>query len=360
MKWSKAVVSLMPLLVGSCTSIEVKKLTPENANAPGIRYSLPKPFIQVTPAADGSVSVEVIYLPDTANTYAIDAAAYASSLTVDIELDKGLLKKLEMKSDATGVTEQAIKTAGEVGSKVAEVEKANRDARRAKSEAADERVKTAEQAVADAKLDVELAQIDKASADRGKDEAAKESAQVGLEKAQARLRAAERALEALKAARGALASARAEGETAAIPESFAVRGPVVYAVVERIENGKPVVTLQAVKIEGDPQKKFPTVIMGSGTPPGTTIKIARIAKQNQQFYQIEHSTRKFRSEDINDLQFFLDKKKEKPLPSDVANKIRKVAVVENDVIWIPSELLDAEKVVVIEVNNASGAIPKSS
>jgi hypothetical protein len=355
-------VALVPLLAGSCTSIEVKKLTDDSANVPGIRYSLPKPFIQVTPNADGSVAVEVVYLPDADNTYAIDAAAYASSLTLDIQLEKGFLKKVEMKPDATTVTEQAIKTAGEVGSKVLDAEKASQEAQRKKIEAADAKVKAAEEAVVKAKLEVELAQIDKASADRGKDETAKEKARVELEKAQARLRVAERALDELKASRGALAAARADGETTAKPttKGFEIRGPVLYAVQERIAEGKPVVTLQAVKINGDPQKKYRTVITAGSTARGATLKIAPIAKQSKQFYQIEHSRLKLRPEDIKELKFFLDEKKEKPLPPDAADKIRKAAVVENDVIWIPSDDVDKAKIVVIEVNSASGLIPKRS
>jgi len=356
----KILMVLMPLMLGACTNINVKKATSDTV--PGIRYALPKPFIQVTPSADGSLTVEQVYLPDMANTYAIDATAYASSLTLEISIENGLLTKIEMKPDSAAVAEQAIKTAGEVGSKVLESERTRQVAQQTKIDAANAKVKEAEEAVGRAQLDVELAKIDKDFADRGKDEAAKEKARVDLEKALAKLKAAEQKLNGLRSARGALSTALAEEgpPSRSARKHFEVRGPVLYAIEERVVDGRPIVSLKAVKIKGDSQKSYKTATPGGSTVREAHLNIVETPKQGKKFYQLEHSSRKLTSNDIKDLKFFLDPKKEKPLSADAAEKIRKAARVENDVIWIPTEELDSVKVTVVEVSGVSGSIPKGS
>ena len=65
-----------------CASIKVTKITPGNdATIQGIRYYLPKPFIQVTPQADGTMAVDVIYLPDKDHKYAINTSSHLSAFT---------------------------------------------------------------------------------------------------------------------------------------------------------------------------------------------------------------------------------------------------------------------------------------
>ena len=353
----KIFMPLMPLIMVACTNINVKKATSDTVA--GIRYALPRPFIQVTPEADGSVTVKQVYLPDMANTYAIDAAAYASSLTLDISIVNGLLTKVEMKRDSAAVAEQAVKTAGEVGSKVLESESKRQAAQQTKIEAANTQVKLQEEAVATAKLDVELAQIDKDSADGGKDEAAKEKTRVALEKAKAKLKAAEEKLNRLRSARGALSSALAgEGPPSqSASKHFKVRGPVLYAVEERVEDGTPIVSLMAVKIDGASQKSYGTVTTGGSTRPEARLRIAKTTKQRKEVYLIEHSSQDLTLDDIKELKFFRDSKKERPLSDDAAEKIRKAASVKNEVIEIPVEEIDGAKVSVIEVGGASGLIP---
>src|SRR5262245_5050957 len=185
--WAPARSWLMLLgcLTIGCTHIEVKKVTEPDVK--GIRYALPKPFIQVTPNADGSVTVETVYLPDSENVYAISGAAYLAALTLDVTVAQGLLTKVQVNPDTSGVAEQVAKSAGEAGSKVLEAQaaktKAAADALESKRQAADNKLVTAESAVADAELNLRLAVIDKKAADRGTDEDAKLKAQVEVDKA---------------------------------------------------------------------------------------------------------------------------------------------------------------------------------
>jgi hypothetical protein len=89
----------LALLAGGCAEIKVTRVTIENdANAEGIRYALPKPFLQVSPRPDGTAAVDVIYLPDSSNVYAVDTWGWLSSSTFQVALDSGgLLSAMEFK-----------------------------------------------------------------------------------------------------------------------------------------------------------------------------------------------------------------------------------------------------------------------
>ncbi|MDB6027448.1 MAG: hypothetical protein JWM68_3671 [Verrucomicrobiales bacterium] len=102
------------LFIVGCANITVTKVTPKNqAKVTGIRYSLPKPFIQVTPQADGSASVDVVYLPDSDETYAIDTSGWLSSSTFQVALDSGgLLSAVEFKQNTSAVGQQLALSSG--------------------------------------------------------------------------------------------------------------------------------------------------------------------------------------------------------------------------------------------------------
>jgi hypothetical protein len=108
----------LSLLVAGCASITAQKVTANNS-PPGVRYSLPLPVIQVAPQANGTTALDVLYLPDSKNTYAVDTscfmAAYAFDLTVD---QNGLLNKVEFKDSTTGVPQQLAATGGAVAASV--------------------------------------------------------------------------------------------------------------------------------------------------------------------------------------------------------------------------------------------------
>lgn len=111
------VLSLMAALaLTGCASFKVTQVTDLNAGTvKGQRYYLPKPVLQVTPNADGTISVNVIYLPDTKHEYAIAASSTMSAYTVQILPDQaGLLATVEYKRDATGVAQQLASSVGQL------------------------------------------------------------------------------------------------------------------------------------------------------------------------------------------------------------------------------------------------------
>jgi hypothetical protein len=101
------------LLLAGCANLTVTHVTPGNqATVQGVRYYLPKPFLQVVPKADGTVSVTVIYLPNTSREYAVDTTSLASSYTFQIARDPlGLLSGVEYKADTTAVGQQLAASA---------------------------------------------------------------------------------------------------------------------------------------------------------------------------------------------------------------------------------------------------------
>src|SRR3712207_4772348 len=62
--------------VTGCTDISVSRVDPAKPwETPGMRYALPKPFIQVTSQIEGPPKVEVVYLPDEDATYGIEVSS---------------------------------------------------------------------------------------------------------------------------------------------------------------------------------------------------------------------------------------------------------------------------------------------
>jgi hypothetical protein len=101
------------LLAAGCANVTVTKLDDKNKAAKGLRYYLPKPYLQAVPQADGTVSVEVIFLPDKSRSYAIDTTSYMSSYTFQASRDeKGLLTALEFKASTAAVGQQLASSLG--------------------------------------------------------------------------------------------------------------------------------------------------------------------------------------------------------------------------------------------------------
>jgi hypothetical protein len=147
-------------LAGCISSITVTKATPET---PGIHYCLPQPFVQVTPNKDGTVVVEVIYLPDPDNEYAVQASSVLGSYTIDFNRnEKGFLETVSFNADTTGIAKQLIQSGAAVRS--AEIDA---KAAKAKDDAADAKdardkvtaaVAAADKAQKDAQTAVDIAQ----------------------------------------------------------------------------------------------------------------------------------------------------------------------------------------------------------
>lgn len=116
---TKMLCFAVAIFLASCTQVTVKRIDPSGEGSKeGIRYSLPKPFILVTPSHDGSVAVEVMMMPDPDNTYAIASHSFLSTYALDIGVQKGMLKRVGSKIDSTQVASDAIKASGAVTSEI--------------------------------------------------------------------------------------------------------------------------------------------------------------------------------------------------------------------------------------------------
>lgn len=94
------------LLVAGCANLNVSQVKEGDATK-GLRYYLPKPYLQVVPQADGTINVEVIFLPDRSRSYAIDTSSYLSSYSFQASRDeKGLLTAVEFKASTAAVGQQ--------------------------------------------------------------------------------------------------------------------------------------------------------------------------------------------------------------------------------------------------------------
>lgn len=100
------------LLLSGCANLTVSKVT-DTTSPNGIRYSLPQPTLQVVPQADGSIIVDVVYLPDSSHTYAIETDSEGSTYSYQVSISQsGLLNAIEFKEDTSAVGQQLAATAG--------------------------------------------------------------------------------------------------------------------------------------------------------------------------------------------------------------------------------------------------------
>jgi hypothetical protein len=101
------------LLATGCANVTVNQVKGNDSIVKGLRYYLPKPYLQAVPQADGTISVEVIFLPDKSRAYAIDTTSYMSSYTFQASRDeKGLLTTLEFKANTAAVGQQLASSLG--------------------------------------------------------------------------------------------------------------------------------------------------------------------------------------------------------------------------------------------------------
>lgn len=165
MKITRTILWMLALgvAVGCSTSLTVTKVTQGNrATTNGQRYSLPKPFLLVKPDAEipGGYKVEVVYLPDSDQTYAIAAESRLGAYTLNVQVENGLLEKVEWIMDTGDVAAEAARVTGELAK--AELErqlKKREEADKEADESAAER-KALEKAVKDAELEVAAAEAE--------------------------------------------------------------------------------------------------------------------------------------------------------------------------------------------------------
>lgn len=153
-------VAGVPLL-GGCVTQVTGELATETSQ--GFRYALPIPVLKVTPQADGTMAVEVFYIPDPKNTYVLQAKSIVGAYTLEVKTNQGLLDTVTFNPDATGVADQAISSYGDIQkAKVDAKAQADKDAA-AKADDKAKAAAAAAQAIKDAQttLDVATAKRDK-------------------------------------------------------------------------------------------------------------------------------------------------------------------------------------------------------
>jgi hypothetical protein len=111
--WARfALIAGVSWTLGCVSYLTVEKAGKETE---GIRYSLPQPFLLVKPVQTGGIEIEVVYLPDPSNEYAIESRSFLSATKFDVTLEKGLLKQVVFNPDASAVARQLVESAGNVG-----------------------------------------------------------------------------------------------------------------------------------------------------------------------------------------------------------------------------------------------------
>jgi hypothetical protein len=223
-----AVLATLPAL-GGCVS--TLSSVPATETARGLRYALPQPVLQVTPQADGTMAVEVLYLPDPNNTYAVTATSLLGGYTLEVKTKEGLLESVTFNPDSSGVAEQAINAYGDI--RKGQID-AGAAAEKAATTKADEKAKAAEaaaQALADQKtaVDIAVAKRDKLLELRGQGVDigdALTAAELAIVEAQQKLIA----LQSAAAAKAASASMNLAANAAAADQGKfeAAAGPVFY------------------------------------------------------------------------------------------------------------------------------------
>lgn len=96
-------------LSGCSTFVRSQIATPR---AEGIEYSLPVPIIRVTPQANGTMTVDVEYLPDPDNTYTLKTSSFLSSYALDVQRENGMLKSVSLDAKSDAVAAASVESAG--------------------------------------------------------------------------------------------------------------------------------------------------------------------------------------------------------------------------------------------------------
>jgi hypothetical protein len=174
------IIAISGVMSGCVSWLSVEKVTEETGSRnTGIRYYLPQPFIRVTPQADGSIEVQELFLPDPKEQYAIDVVSLLSNHTLDITLEGGFLKKIQLDAKSAEVAKALIESGGKLAEAKlttnAEVEKAAANAKNAAEGERQKKIATAQAtlaneerdlAVINAKLEVLRARPQSADRDR--------------------------------------------------------------------------------------------------------------------------------------------------------------------------------------------------
>lgn len=253
-----ALLTLLCAFAARCiTTVDVQKVDP-GTNPAGVRYFLPAPFLKVTPAVDGSVTVEILYLPDPNREYAVDARSVMAKHKLAMTLaDNQLLKKIEWNGQSADVAKQVIESASNVlKEKITARAAAEKEAAEAAKKEADAQaaaLAAAEKALADAELKLRIA-TDKGTflRDNGGTPEARLAAELAVLEARAQRDEAARVLADLQSKSSALKALMDKPENEA-------PGPMLFRIVD---TGKA-----AKLVPAAPQTDFPTSTAQPVMPP---------------------------------------------------------------------------------------------
>jgi hypothetical protein len=201
---SLVIATLATLLVGCTTTMNVRKVK-DDGKTEGVRYYLPKPYLLVQPAADGTITVSTVFLPDKDQQYAVQTRTTLGKFKLTMNLsDEGFLTEFGWKPDGTELAKAAAEQAGTVA-------KARIDARQEEEKEAKEAAKKSLDAIAAAEeavrkaiseRDTILVEITEIEASKIPDDKKNEKlldARIQLARAQSTLTAAEVTLARLQA-----------------------------------------------------------------------------------------------------------------------------------------------------------------
>ena len=252
------------LIAGCYSRLNVTTVTETNSSSVrGQRYSLPVPYLVVTPKPDGTIEHKIEYMPDPEKTYAVSGWSFLAThkLTVDVS-ERSLLESFTWNKETSGVGKDLLEASAEV------------KAKRIEAEAAAE-VKAAEAAAAAQAADaaVVTAQQELALAEQiyNKMLVAKYPQEI-IAEAHIRLITAQQNLELLQSTGDAAADELLGIEkpaSAPLRASFdEVYGPIWYQLVyepnmHTMLKNKGLTGEDVVLLEAMPQKKFTTISIGS-------------------------------------------------------------------------------------------------
>jgi hypothetical protein len=118
----RCLIFIQVLVMVGCVDLTVEKVDkndPKSMKANGVRYSLPKPFIQVIPQKDDTINVSYVLLPDSEHTYAVRSWSFMSNYVYQVTVTQaGLLSAVEFKQDTSTVGQQLAASAAGVATQM--------------------------------------------------------------------------------------------------------------------------------------------------------------------------------------------------------------------------------------------------
>jgi len=273
--------------MSACSSLRVHKAN-SSFNGSGIRYALPVTMIQVAPQPEGKIDVQVLYLPDSDNTYAIDTECIMSAYAFDVDVDEsGFLTRIDFKKNTGAVPQQALASGGVIAAQIANAKNMELVAVQGQVDSALASVDNARKAVASAQTRVEFLESQQ-QPDGNALNAAKLEYALAVSDLELKTSILERARNTSRtvalsassvtplalAAPVLAANADAGNEQRSTPLSIPGQlGPVLYVIDEGVDaDKKPYVNLRALpqldkSAEVRSQTLFETIdVIGSGAP----------------------------------------------------------------------------------------------